>query len=131
MDKNGIDVSKWQGNIDWQEVKNDGTDFAIIREGYGTTGLDPYFHQNIQNAQKIGIPCGVYHYSYAKSVAESRKEAEFCLKNIKNYRLEYPVCFDIEDTSQKYLGKPLLTSICFSFCEEIEKNGYYAMIYCN
>jgi GH25 family lysozyme M1 (1,4-beta-N-acetylmuramidase) len=131
MDKKGIDVSKWQGNIDLQRAKEDGTDFAIIREGYGTTGLDPCFHQNIQNAQKAGIPCGVYHYSYAKSTIEAKKEAEFCLKNIKNYKLEYPVCFDIEDTTQKSLDKQLLTDICYVFCGEIEKNDYYTMIYCN
>jgi GH25 family lysozyme M1 (1,4-beta-N-acetylmuramidase) len=131
MEKKGIDVSKWQGNIDWQKVKNDGIDFAIIRDGYGTSGLDQYFHKNIQNAQNAGISCGVYHYSYAKSTAEAKKEAAFCLNNIKNYRLEFPICFDIEDSSQKALGKQLLTDICFAFCGEIEKSEYYATIYCN
>lgn len=127
----GIDVSKWQGNIDWVKAKNDGVDFAIIREGYGKDGKDKKFEENYKNAKTSGIPVGVYHYSYADSVEDAKKEAEFCLKNIKGKQLEYPVCFDIEDKEQLKLNNRQRTDIIKAFCETIENAGYYAMIYCN
>lgn len=134
MSKNGIDVSKWNGAIDFQEIKNDGVEFVMIREGYGKESpsqVDKRFEENYKNAKAVGIPVGVYHYSYADSVEDARKEAEFCLKNIAGKQLEYPVCFDIEDKEQLKLSRRQRTDICKAFCEEIEKAGYYAMIYCN
>ena len=80
MNPNGIDVSKWQGSIDWQKVENDGVDFAIIRKGYGKespTKIDKKFDENYRNAKSVGIPVGVYHYSYADSVEDARKEEQF------------------------------------------------------
>ena len=130
----GIDVSKWQGTIDWQRVKNAGTDFAIIREGYGKkspTQIDKMFKENIEQAKNVGINTGVYHYSYADSIEDAINEAQFCLENIQGYQLEYPVCFDVEDKEMLKLSTRQRTDICRAFCEEIEKNGYYAMIYCN
>lgn len=134
MNKKGIDVSKWNGKIDWQSVKNDGTDFAIIRSSYGKESpnqVDKKFEENYRNAKAVGIPVGVYHYSYADSVEDARKEAQFCLKNITGKQLEYPICFDIEDKEQLKLNNRQRTDICKAFCEEIEKAGYYVMIYCN
>lgn len=134
MNPKGIDVSKWQGSINWQEIKNEGVDFAILREGYGKespTQIDKRFEENYKNAKAVGIPVGVYHYSYADSVEDARKEAQFCLKNIEGKQLEYPVCFDIEDRTQLCLTTRQRTDICKAFCEEIEKAGYYVMIYCN
>lgn len=130
----GIDVSKWQGTIDWQKVKNVGIDFAIIREGYGKkspTQIDKKFKENIQGAKSVGINCGVYHYSYADSIEDAKLEAEFCLENIQGYSLEYPVVFDFEDKEMLKLTNRQRTDICKAFCKEIEKNGYYAMFYCN
>lgn len=134
MNKKGIDVSKWQGSINWQEAKNDGVEFAILREGYGKENpsqVDKKFEENYKNAKAAGIPVGVYHYSYADSVEDARKEAQFCLKNIAGKQLEYPICFDIEDSEMLVLSTRKRTDICKAFCEEIEKAGYYAMIYCN
>lgn len=131
---NGIDVSKWQGEIDWQKAKNDGVEFAIIREGYGKENpnqTDKKFEENYRNAKAVGIPVGVYHYSYADSVADAKLEAQFCLKNIAGKQLEYPVVLDIEDKEQLKLNNRQRTDICKAFCEEIEKAGYYVMIYCN
>lgn len=131
---NGIDISKWNGRIDFQEAKNDGVEFIMIREGYGKKDpkqVDKLFHENIQAAQKLGIPVGVYHYSYADSVADAKAEAQFCLENIQGYKLSFPVAFDIEDKEQLKLNNRQRTDICKAFCEEIEKAGYYAMIYCN
>lgn len=130
----GIDVSKWQGEIDWQKVKNAGINFAIIREGYGKkspTQVDKKFKVNIEGAKSVGINCGIYHYSYADSISDAKLEAEFCLENIGDYTLEYPVVFDIEDKEMLKLSSRQRTDICRTFCEEIEKNGYYAMIYTN
>ena len=134
MNKKGIDVSKWQGAIDWKKVKQDGVDFAIIREGYGKENpnqVDKRFEENYKKAKAAGIHVGVYHYSYADSVEDAKLEAEFCLKNIAGKQLEYPVVFDIEDKEQLKLTNQQRTELCKAFCETIEKAGYYAMIYCN
>lgn len=127
----GIDVSKWQGTIDWQKVKQAGIKFVMIREGYGKDGKDKKFEDNYSGAKKAGIPVGVYHYSYADSVEDAKKEAEFCLKNINGKQFEYPICFDIEDKEQLKLNNRQRTDIVKAFCGEIEKAGYYAMFYCN
>lgn len=132
MEFKGIDVSKWQGEINWEKVKKSGIEFAIIREGYGKKSpnqIDKKFKENIEGAKKAGINCGVYHYSYADSIADAKLEAEFCLENIRGYKLEYPIVIDIEDKEMLKLTNHQRTDICRTFCEEIEKNGYYAMIY--
>ena len=130
----GIDVSKWQGAINWEEVKQNGVNFAIIREGWGKkspTQIDKRFKENYNGAKAVGIDVGCYHYSYADSVSDARYEAEFCLENIKGMQFEYPIVFDIEDKEQLKLSTRQRTDIVKAFCEEIEKAGYYAMFYCN
>ncbi len=134
MEFKGIDVSKWQGVIDWQKVKNSGVQFAIIREGYGKENpaqIDKKFEDNYSGAKSVGIGVGIYHYSYADSPEDAIKEAEFCLKNIKGKQFEFPIVFDIEDKEQLKLNNFQRTEICKSFCETIEKEGYYVAIYCN
>lgn len=132
--KKGIDVSKWQGSIDWQKVKNAGIEFAVLREGYGKKNpaqIDSKFKEYYNGATGVGIPVGVYHYSYAANVQDAKEEAEFCLENIKGLNIEYPVCFDIEDKEQLKLSTRQRTDIVAAFCETIEKAGFYAMVYCN
>ena len=134
MEFKGIDVSKWQGGVNWNEVKKDGTEFAILREGWGKkspTQIDKRFKENYEGARAVGIPVGCYHYSYADSVDDAKREAEFCLENIRDMKLEYPVCFDIEDREMLKLLNRQRTDIVKAFCSEIEKSGYYAMFYCN
>lgn len=133
MMKKGIDVSKYQKDIDWQKVKKDGIEFAIIRIGYGKydNQKDPYFEKNYEGAKKVGIPVGVYHYSYAKTVDEAKLEAGLVLTWLKNRKLDLPVYFDIEDKSQASLDKKLLNEICKAFCNRIEAAGYWAGIYSN
>lgn len=134
MNKKGIDVSKWQGNINWAEAKAGGVEFAILREGYGKespTQVDKQFGSNYSGAKAAGVPVGVYHYSYADSTTDAKLEAQFCLKNISGKQLEYPVCFDIEDSEMLVLSNQQRTDICKAFCETVENAGYYAMIYCN
>lgn len=133
MSIKGIDVSVHQGNINWQMVKEAGTAFAMIRAGYGKNAdqKDKCFDANVKGAQTVGLHVGAYHYSYAKSVADAKAEAETFLKWISPYKLDYPVAFDIEDKSQVALGKATLTAICKAFCEAVEAAGYYVCIYAN
>ena len=129
-----IDVSTWNGNIDWNKVYKSGVRYAMIRSSFGVENpnqVDNKFVRNITNAQKAGVKCGIYHYSYAKSATEAKKEADFCLKTIKNYKIDLPVAFDIEDSSQTHLGKDTLTSIVIAFCDRIKSAGYRPMLYCN
>ena len=129
-----IDVSTWNGNIDWNKVYKSGVRYAMIRSSFGVENpnqVDNKFVRNITNAQKAGVKCGIYHYSYARSATEAKKEAEFCLKTIKGYKIDLPVAFDIEDSSQTHLGKDTLTSIVIAFCDRIKSAGYRPMLYCN
>lgn len=127
----GIDVSKWQGEIDWTEVRQAGIQFAMIRCGYGKTPgqQDEYFEKNYSGAKANSIPVGVYHYSYAKSADDAKKEAAYCLSLIKGKTFEFPVAFDIEDNVQKDLSKAEITAIIRAFCEAVEAAGYYVAVY--
>ncbi len=90
----GIDVSKWNGNINWDKVKSAGINFAIVREGYGKRDprqIDKKFKDNINGAKSVRIHTSVYDYSYADSVEDAINEAQFCLENIEELKLEYPV----------------------------------------
>ena len=124
----GIDVSKHQGMIDWNKVK---TDFAILRAGFGryTSQKDPKFERNYAGAKAAGIPVGAYWYSYARSAEEAREEAKACLQVLRGKQFEFPVYFDIEDNTQEFLGKAVLTAMCEAFCDTLEKAGYFAGVY--
>ncbi|HCT91482.1 MAG TPA: hypothetical protein DF613_08915 [Lachnospiraceae bacterium] len=100
----GVDVSRYQENIDWKKVKAAGIDYAFIRAGYSTLSSgahmkDGYFDQNIKNAKEAGIKVGVYYYSQATTADEARSEANYLLGLIKDYTLDYPVVFDAEEGS--------------------------------
>lgn len=126
--RKGIDVSKWNGDIDWKKVKAAGVSFAMIRIGYEYT-LDPYFKKNIEEAKAAGVYVGVYIYSYAETVKEAEKEADFVIKNLKGYKLEYPVAFDIEDSVQNVLSNTLRSNMVAAFCDKMEAAGYYTTVY--
>lgn len=122
----GIDVSTWQGVIDWDKVKKDGISFAIIRCGYGTTGVDNQFARNMKEARRVGIKVGVYLYSYAHGVAEAQAEARHCLDLVREYgKLDLPIYYDEEESYQRPRAKELATA----FCEVIESAGYWAGVY--
>jgi lysozyme len=135
MEIQGIDVSTFQGNVDWTAVKNAGIHFAIIRASYGWENVekqtDARFYQNLAGAKAAGIDCGAYHYSYATTVADARKEAAFFQRVIKGHTFEYPVAYDMEDRTQAALPRELLTDIAAAFCEAMEDAGYYVCIYTN
>ena len=124
----GIDVSYAQGVIDWEKVKASGlVDFAILRAGYGreTSQVDTQFERNYAACKRLGIPVGVYWYSYATTAAEAEQEAKVCLQTIREKQFEYPVAFDIEEAR----SLPQADALCTAFCNALEKQGYYAAIY--
>lgn len=131
MSKKGCDVSSHNGTINWGAVKSDGVEFAILRVGYGMYDYqkDKQFENYYAGATSVGIPVGVYLYSYAKSVAEAEREADCAIKWLGGRKLNLPVYFDIEDPSQQKLGKSTLDAMCRAFCNKIEKAGYWAGIY--
>ena len=127
----GIDVSKWQEEIDWQAVKNDGIDFAMIRLGYNTNQLDMYYQRNMKEAEKAQIPVGVYYYSKAMNEEEAVRDAEFVIENLNGYKVSYPVAIDLEDKVQEDLSKEELGKIARAFADEIQSAGYTPMVYAN
>ncbi len=125
----GIDVSKWQDNINWKKVSASGIDFAMIRSSYGDSDVDIKLKRNVKGCEKYDIPYGFYHYTYAKNVSQAKKEARFFLKAIKNYSPEYPLVLDIEESFYNNMSRDKVTSIITAFMEELEDAGYFAMIY--
>lgn len=133
----GIDVSKWQKNIDFKKVKDAGATFVMIRLGYqdGVNGkyiLDKYFEENIKNAKENGIKVGVYFYSYADSKKEAKKQAKWVIENVKKYKIELPIAFDWECyTSFNKMNLSLfgLGEVADSFLGEVKKLGYKPMLY--
>ena len=133
----GIDVSKWQKNIDFKKVKDAGATFAMIRLGYqdGVNGkyiLDKYFEESIKNANENGIKVGVYFYSYADSKKEAKKQAKWVIENVKKYKIELPIAFDWECyTSFNKMNLSLfgLGEVADSFLDEVKKLGYKPMLY--
>ena len=127
----GIDVSTWQGNIDFAKVKASGIDFVIIRAGYGReiTQKDNCFERNYENAKAAGLDVGAYWYSYADSAEDAVREAKACMEVIKGKKFEYPIYFDLEEQSQFAKGKNFCDSVIKAFCGELEKNGYASMLY--
>ena len=127
----GIDVSAHQGVIDWNKVKADGVEFAILRAGYGKliSQKDTKFEENYAGAKARSIPVGAYWYSYAKTPEEARIEADVFLEVISGKQFDYPVFFDLEEQSQFELGKEKVNAIIRAFLEEVEKAGYWVGLY--
>lgn len=134
MAKRGIDVSYAQGDIDWKAVKKSGkVDFVILRAGYGreASQCDEMFERNYKGCKAVGLPVGVYWYSYAVDEDDAVREANACLWNISGKQFEYPVYFDIEESSQFDKGKAFVSKIAKAFIKTIRKGGYYGGLYTN
>ena len=134
----GIDVSQWQGNIDWQKVKGAGVQFAMLRAGYGRNNLDTKFHRNAKGAVAVGIPVGLYWFSYALNVEMAKKEAQYAVELAKKYKITWPIAYDLEYDTVSYaakngvtITKSLATQMAIAFCEEIKRLGYIPMVYTN
>lgn len=127
----GIDVSHWQGVIDWLSVKESGIEFAILKAGGSDDGFytDSTFEQNYKEAKAVGLPVGVYYFvgSLCTSRADGIADAKRFLEIIKGKSFEYPVYIDLESTNPA--AKAGATEACIGFCETMEAEGYYCGIY--
>lgn len=128
MEKKGIDVSKWQGTIDWKQVRQDGVEFAVIRAAAGLTP-DPNCSKNLDGAIAEGIPVGMYLYSYALDTAQAEKEAEFLIQAAGGRKISYPMAIDMEDKSQQQLTNAQRTDIVLAFAAKIRAAGFIPMLY--
>lgn len=132
--KKGIDVSEHQGKINWDAVKKSGIDFAIIRCGYGSdykSQDDSYFDYNTKECERLGIPYGVYLYSYANSISKAKSEAAHTLRLLRGKHPTYPIYYDLEDKVVSATGKNNIINMAEIYCSTIESNGYRAGIYAN
>ncbi|MGI6255878.1 MAG: glycoside hydrolase family 25 protein [Acutalibacter sp.] len=143
----GVDVSEHQGQIDWQQVKDAGVEFAILRIGYrgmteGGLNLDATFEQNYQGATAAGLKVGVYFFSQAITQKEAKEEAQYVLDALDGRALDYPVVFDwetpipsetlpAEDLRAYDMDGEVISAMAKAFCQEIEKNGYNPCVYTN
>lgn len=136
----GIDVSEFQGDIDWKAIKADGIDFVMIRLGFrgsetGKLVLDSMFKENLKNAKRAGLDVGVYFFSQAVTPKEAIEEARYVMKHIRGKGVHYPVAFDMEpiDGTERAakLKKEEKTEIADAFCQIIDRNGHTPMIYGN
>lgn len=128
-----IDVSTWQGSIDWKKVKKAGYGHAIIRAGFGreTSQVDNQFERNYKNAKAAGVKLGVYWYSYAVNRADAVKEAKACLLVLKGKSLEMPVFFDMEESFMTKYSRATLTDMAKAFCDTVIKGGFESGVYSN
>lgn len=135
--KIGIDVSAWQGNINWNKVKENGVEFAMLRIGYGHDSnneivFDKQFKNNIKNAKEAGVPIGIYFYSYAKTKEESVAQAKWIIEALEGEKLDLPIAYDWENWSKfntynvSFKG---LSEMADAFINEVEKSGYKGMLY--
>lgn len=130
MEIRGIDVSAWQGKIDWKTVADYGMGFAILRITETGNVIDSAFEANYKGCIVNSIPVGVYKYSYAVNVSEIQYEAKKVIKALNGRKLDYPVFLDIEDKCQENLSKSLMMQMIDAFREIIIKAGYQFGIYC-
>jgi len=139
MRKRIIDISAWQGEMDFAKVKNSGIAAVIIRAGYGKNNIDPNFKAHIQGAINVGLPVGIYWFSYAYTKEMAEKEAEYCLTAIAPYKVTLPVFFDWEYDSANYFEKMLkrkptkqeVTDMYSAFMGKVLTKGYKAGYYTN
>ena len=136
----GIDVSYYQGQIDWQQVREGGIEFAFVRIGYrrssdGVLGEDELAKQNLREASAAGLKVGAYFFSQATSPEEAREEAVFALEILKDFRLDLPVVYDWEtvsgSTRTQNMTREILSECVQVFCDTVEAAGYDSMVYFN
>ena len=124
----GIDVSGWQGSIDFKKVKESGVEFVIVKAGYAFSTV-PTWELNFANAKNNGLKVGAYWYSYADSIEQGIWEAKAFIKALNGKQLDFPVYLDLEERAQFDKGRKFCTQLVETFCGELEKAGYYAGVY--
>ncbi len=129
----GIDVSSYQGKINWEQVKASGIKFAIIRIGPAYGQIDDYFERNASECDRLGIPYGIYYYSYARTISEANRDADRVFSWLGNHHPQLPIYYDIEDDwinpNNLVISKQTLTANINAFCSRIQAGGYRAGIY--
>lgn len=135
----GVDMSTYQGKVDWKKIKSAGVDFVMLRIGYGkgrfgnaACELDNRFKSYVEGAESVGIPIGVYFYTYAKTPKEALEEAQFTIEQLDGVNVSFPVAYDIEDASIiSATNTATRTEMCKTFMDTIEAAGYTPMLYSN
>lgn len=134
----GVDVSEFQGEVDWARAKAAGVGFAMLRAGYGKGNADAHFAANAAACNALSIPFGVYWFGYPLSVSDAEKEAEYCAEALKSCRVTFPVAYDFEYNSVAWCVKngvtadgAFATACAKAFCEGIRKAGYTPAVYTN
>jgi GH25 family lysozyme M1 (1,4-beta-N-acetylmuramidase) len=125
----GIDVSRWQNDIDWAAVSNAGISFAMIRSSYGHSSSDARFYENVEGCIENNIAFGFYHYCYAKTPAEARTEAHNFLQMIASYSPDLPVVLDIEESFYGKMTKAEVMAIIDAFNGVLDSYGYETAVY--
>ncbi|MCM1174024.1 MAG: hypothetical protein NC341_03115 [Blautia sp.] len=125
----GIDVSKHNGAINWNNVASSGISFAFIKAGSTNSGMDPYFDANMRGAQAAGIKTGVYIYSYAMTEEQAKNEADMVIGWLENYTVNYPVVYDVEDSCHRSMSQAQLQALINTFCQTVSAAGYYPVVY--
>lgn len=130
----GIDVSRWQTNVDYAKLKRAGVEFVIIQAGFGDVlsypkQKDKMFESHYKAAKAAGLHVGAYWYSYATTVAGAKREAQGFIQTIKGKQFDMPVYIDLEEKSQFSTGKNNCSAMVTAFCEELEKNNYWTGLY--
>lgn len=131
-EKKGMDVSEWQGKIDWEKAKADGIEYAVLRCGYGndkTKYDDKYWEYNVSECERLGIPYGVYFYSYADDLDDAKSEAEHTIRLLKGHHPSFPVYYDLEDKTVESAGKNMISKIAQTYCDKVSVAGYRMGIY--
>ena len=134
MQIKGIDISTHNGTVFFEHLQKSGIEFVMIRSSYGycdnSSQIDKFFERNYNECKKYKIPCGAYHYSYARNKDQAIKEAKYMLTAIEGKQFEYPIAFDIEEQMiLSHLTRKEITEIITGFCETMENAGYYVCVY--
>ena len=134
----GIDISEFNGIIDFNKVRDSGINFVMIRATYGRKKEDKLFHKNVKGCIEAGLPFGLYYYSYAVDEVSCKEEVDFFISRVSKYKeyIQYPLCIDMEDSDgykkeRNAISKENLTNICKIACETIREKGFISMIYAN
>lgn len=134
---NGIDVSRHQGDIDWDRV-NPHIDFAMIRAGFGKNNIDAKSRRNVSECERLGIPYGLYWFSYALHPEMAKKEAEYLIDFIGEHKPEYPIVYDFEYDTVTHatkngvnINRQFVLDCTEEFCRTLEEHGFYSMFYTN